>query len=72
MARTPTPLRLAVVQSGLSQREIAEQVGLNETRFSRIVNGLHCDHSTRQRIALALGRNVCELWPNGDDEPVAA
>lgn len=64
MARTVTPLKLAVVASGRFQRDIAAEIGVDQHQFSRWVNGLHCpEPSTRQAIADVLGRQVTELWP---------
>jgi hypothetical protein len=64
MARNPTPLRMAIVLSGRTQREIAAEIdGIDETRLSRIVNGLQCDDRIRERIAAVLGREKTELWP---------
>jgi transcriptional regulator with XRE-family HTH domain len=66
MARILTPVRRAIFESGLTQREIADRAGLSESRFSLIANGLHPDSPTRQRIAEALGRTESELWPGLD------
>lgn len=64
MPRHVTPLRLAIVESGRTQREIADEVGLSESRLSLIVNGRrHCDDRMREKIAAALGRKISELWP---------
>jgi hypothetical protein len=71
MAKAPTPLRIAIAADGRTQREIAALVDIDETRFSRIVNGMHCDDGTRADIAKALGREKSELWPV-DDEAEAA
>lgn len=60
----PTVLKLAIVSSGHSQKEIALAVGLHATHLSRIVNGLRCDDPTKNAIAAALGRDVSELWPH--------
>lgn len=73
MKRRATPLKLAIVASGSFQKDIAAELGLDPAQFSRIVNGLHCDGETRQRIANALGRRVSELWPElHDAQPDAA
>lgn len=61
--RIVTPLKLAIVASGIQQRALAASLGIDESHFSRIVNGLHADEETRNRIAAALGRHVDELWP---------
>lgn len=59
----PTPLKTAIFMSGRKQRDIAAELGIDETVFSRIVNGLHCNDDLRQKIAQALHRTVDELWP---------
>lgn len=61
--RSVTPLKLAIVASGRSQRALAAELRMDETHLSRIVNGLHTDEDTRNRIASALHRQVDELWP---------
>lgn len=62
MPKNPTPLRFAIVQSGRTQRDIAEEVGLHESRLSLIVNGLHADDATQAKIAKALRRDIAELF----------
>ena len=62
--RKPTPLKLAVVASGVAQKDIAAAVGVHEVTLSRYVNGGFCDPQTRERIARFLGRGVGELWPH--------
>jgi len=71
MSRPVTPLKIAVARSGRRQGEIAEAVGLSESQFSRIVNGLHASEATRQQIAGELGRTVDDLWPTGSPERAA-
>lgn len=66
-----TPLKLAIVGSGRSQKDIAAEVEMDPTHLSRIVNGLHCDDATKAAIAKALGRDLRELWPEGDAEAAA-
>lgn len=68
--RKPTPLKLAIVASGLRQKDIAETIGMDEASLSRIVNGLHADEPTRAKLAAAVGRTPDELWPS--DEQAAA
>lgn len=63
MPLTATPLRVALAQAAMTQTELAAASGVERTRLSRIVNGLHCDEATRERIAAALGRRAHELWP---------
>lgn len=58
-----TPLKLAIVASGIPQKQIAHQIGLDPAQLSRIVNGLHANDATRRKIARVLGRTEAELWP---------
>ncbi len=81
MASSPTHrrpvslLKRAIFDSGRNQKDIAADLGMHPSHLSRIVGGLHCDQGTRQKIAAALERNVCDLWPDEvalDDEQAAA
>lgn len=52
----PTPLKLLIVESGTPQYVLAAQVGVNETRMSRIARGRSPPTpDERARIAAALG-----------------
>jgi hypothetical protein len=62
--KTPTALRIAIAGSGLTQRYIAEQVGISEAQLSRIVNGLHVGDDMRRAIA--------RCSRSGPGRPVAA
>lgn len=69
MARM-TPLKKLVVETGITQREIADLLGIHETSFSSIVNGRLIPSEDRKReIADALCReldrnvDVDDLWP---------
>lgn len=73
-SRTPasTPLKRVLQSEGRKQSWLAEQVGIDQPTLSRIVNGLHCDEGTRQKISAALGREVCDLWPTADADELEA
>lgn len=60
----PTPLRVAIVFSGLKQREVAEATGIRVDTLSKIVNE-RVRPNDRERAALAqvLGRDESALWP---------
>ncbi len=58
-----TPLKLAILEAGLTQREIAETVGVSESKLSFIVRGAYADDATRTAIADVLGKHVDVLWP---------
>lgn len=63
MPRPVTALKVAIVASGRTQREVAEAIGIDETRMSRIVNGEHADDTLREAIATTLGRTTDDLFP---------
>ena len=65
-----TRLKLAIVASGRLQRDIAHELGLQESTLSRYANGLHVPESKRPAIAAALGREVDDLF--GESEAAAA
>jgi len=76
----PTKLKLAIVQSGRPQKDIAAGVAAQlgwaessaQSKLSRIVNGLHADDATRAAIAQELGRTVPDLWPEQQETRAAA
>ncbi|MDO8209277.1 helix-turn-helix domain-containing protein [Conexibacter sp. CPCC 206217] len=58
-----TPLKLAIVASGRSQRDVAAAVGISEFKLSRIVNRrAQPDTSTRAALARELGRAPAVLF----------
>jgi transcriptional regulator with XRE-family HTH domain len=72
MPKPVTPIRSALADSGLSQKEVAEAAGISPSRMSLIASGLHPAEPTRAAIAAALGRSTAELWPEPADLEAAA
>jgi hypothetical protein len=66
-----TPLKLAIVKSGRTQREIAEAAGISEKKLSLMAGGWHADDGTRKKLAGVLGQTVEELWPPSTPERAA-
>jgi transcriptional regulator with XRE-family HTH domain len=60
-----TPLKIAIVASGLSAREVADRMGRNEADISRWARG-HRDPSLEVRLQFAevLARPAAELFPS--------
>jgi len=57
-------LKIAIVESGLSQVDIAEAAGIHETKMSSIVNGRRVPSDTEQKaIARLLKRKATDLFP---------
>ena len=63
MARRITPLRRAIFDSGMTQRDVAKVTGIGEKRLSLIVNGWHADDDTQKALAEALGQSQDDLFP---------
>ena len=57
-----TPLTRAIRAAGLTQRELANRIGVDESLVSRYVRGLD-PGKRREVIASTLGRDASELWP---------
>lgn len=57
-------LKLAIFGSGITQIRIAKQIGIHESRLSRIIRG-HDEPSEAEKKAIArvLRRPVTELFP---------
>lgn len=66
MPRIVTPLKLAIVASGLTQREVAAKVGLTEGQVSQLCRGVHTDDATWAKLARVLDRT-----PESIRHPVA-
>lgn len=60
-------LKIAIIESGLSQVEIAEAIDMHDTKLSFIVNG-HREPSEAERKALAriLKRKASHLFPESE------
>jgi transcriptional regulator with XRE-family HTH domain len=71
MGRNRTPIKRAIFESDLTQRELAAQVGLSESRMSLIANGLRVSDELSDKLATALGRSAAELWPPLPEERAA-
>ncbi len=62
--KSPTPLKVAIVMTGRTQRDVAAAVGMDEIQFSNVVLGKRTPRvDVAVRIAEEVGRDVSELWP---------
>lgn len=52
---------VVMARKGLNQIQLANDIGINRTRLSSIINGKSCRPSTITRIAKALGVDVTEI-----------
>lgn len=64
MRKKISPLRLAILENGCTQREVAAKSGLHESIVRLIVNGRYVpDERQKRSIAIALGRYEHEIFP---------
>jgi len=57
-------LKIAIIQSGLSQADVAEAAGWHASKFSLIVNGRQqATEAERKIIARILKRKAADLFP---------
>lgn len=67
---TPTRLKIAIVASGLTAREVAQRIGKDEATLSRWANDARpVPADVREQLARLLDTTVDDLWPY---EPQAA
>jgi transcriptional regulator with XRE-family HTH domain len=58
-----TPLKLTILEEGLTQKELARRAKIDESIISLISNGKYVpDQIQRAKIARALGMNEAELF----------
>lgn len=69
-----TPLKIAIVSSGKTIREVAGLIDRHETEVSRWANDVRpCPPAVQKALARVLGTTVPALWPEDEDvERVAA
>jgi len=60
-----TPLKRILESEGRKQTWLARTTGIAKADVNRIANrGMHPTEDEAQRIAAALGRQVCEVFPD--------
>lgn len=61
-------LKIAIVESGYTQRELARRWSIDETRLSRIISGeVEAYADERRVIARGLGKGVREVFPSAHE-----
>lgn len=65
-------LRIAVIERGLRQYEVARRVGVGEARFSGFVNGrFEPTPEEKKRIARVLRKGIADIFQAESNEAVA-
>lgn len=62
-----TLARKAVVERGLTYRDIANEIGITPQAVYAIVQGIATGTTGRYAVAKALGVEVKDLWPDPDE-----
>lgn len=58
-------LKLILFEQGMTQSKLSSVAGVPESYISLAINGkFNLDPEQRKKIAVALGRNECELFPS--------
>lgn len=68
----PSMIKSALAQSGTSQRQVAQEVGVKETVVSAVVNGKARSARVEQRISELTDIPLYRLWPEWHDPPKGA
>lgn len=65
--RVVTPLKLAIVASGLTISELSNASGISKVQISRLSAGQHRPlPPTARALADALGATTTDLWPESE------
>jgi DNA-binding XRE family transcriptional regulator len=63
MAKKNLDLKVLIIKTGISQRELAKKAGFHETTLSAIVNGrINPDEIEKARISKALGISLKDIF----------
>jgi transcriptional regulator with XRE-family HTH domain len=57
-------LKIAMLLAGVTQKEIAERVGVTRQAVSLVVNKQYVSHRIRVAIAESLGMDIKRIWPS--------
>lgn len=60
-------LKLALAQRDMTQKALAEQLGMRETSMSQLAAQTSCTGATLQKISQAFGMKVSEFISLGED-----
>lgn len=70
---TSIELRAFYLNRGMSRRQFAEHLGINEATLRRLESGLQVHPASAKKVADEMGVRVTDLMPIGPDpEPRAA
>lgn len=61
---TPAEIKAAMILKGISQTEIATELGRDRTEVSAVINGRRTTLYIRQAIARAIGKPLLEVFPD--------
>lgn len=62
---TPLQIKIALLEAGIEQKEIAKRIGVTPPAVSQVIHGISSSIKIRRAVAEALGKSIDDLWPNG-------
>lgn len=60
-------IKVALAQRGISQKSLADQIGMSETGISQLAAQKSCTGATLQKLATAFDLKVSEFIALGED-----
>lgn len=67
---TPLEIRIALLQQGTTQVDIAKALGVTKSAVGQVVAGRRRSPQIRRAIADSLGKTYLQVW--GEEEPEGA
>ena len=61
---TPEEIKLALEREGVTQRDIARDLGAGHITVNRVLHGATSSHRIREAIASAIGLAAAQVWPS--------
>jgi lambda repressor-like predicted transcriptional regulator len=63
MDMRPTEIKIALIQRGVSQAEIARKLGVAKSSVNQVIDGRAVSHRIRTAVAEAIGIDIARIWP---------
>lgn len=60
----PQEIRVELLRKGITQAELARELGVSSSLVTRVIDGTSVSHRVRERIARAIQIDVRRIWPS--------
>ena len=61
---TPMEIKIEMLKKGISQRKLAQKIGITQSAIYLTVYGFNKGKRTRKAIANAIDKSITEIWPS--------